>query len=210
MGIPPPPVQTPNFSWAEPKLFRKSWIDSDANINTSWTKFKRRKMLISVVWVELLTNYVIVIYALAFRYMKSSASESKPFQSRSKGEIPGRARRKERPEPFQIETGVPINWFRRWTFLSYRFGSWKVRSLNQASLVCVPLVSIILEARNDRNIILGLWCYLSGTTCHLLGQNTQCNRSKACPHPITPVTPYCITANGFPYLKHTGRGEIVH
>ena len=30
------------------------------------------------------------------RYMKSSASELKPFQSRSKGEIPGRARRKER------------------------------------------------------------------------------------------------------------------
>ena len=28
--------------------------------------------------------------------MKSSASESKPFQSRSKGEIPGRARREER------------------------------------------------------------------------------------------------------------------
>ena len=28
--------------------------------------------------------------------MKSSASESKSFQSRSKGEIPGRARRKER------------------------------------------------------------------------------------------------------------------
>ena len=28
--------------------------------------------------------------------MKSSASESKPFQSRSKGEIPGRARLKER------------------------------------------------------------------------------------------------------------------
>ena len=28
--------------------------------------------------------------------MKSSASESKPFQSRSKGEIPGRAKRKER------------------------------------------------------------------------------------------------------------------
>ena len=28
--------------------------------------------------------------------MKSSASESKPFQSCSKGEIPGRARRKER------------------------------------------------------------------------------------------------------------------
>ena len=28
--------------------------------------------------------------------MKSSASESKPFQSRSKGEIPGQAKRKER------------------------------------------------------------------------------------------------------------------
>ena len=28
--------------------------------------------------------------------MKSSTSESKPFQSLSKGEIPGRARRKER------------------------------------------------------------------------------------------------------------------
>ena len=60
-------------------------------------------MFISVVWVELLTNYVIIIYASAFRYMKSSASESKPFQSRSKGEIPGRAWRKERPEPFQLK-----------------------------------------------------------------------------------------------------------
>ena len=29
------------------------------------------------------------------RYMKSSASKSKPFQSRPNGEIPGRARRKE-------------------------------------------------------------------------------------------------------------------
>ena len=41
--------------------------------------------------------------------MKSSASESKPFQSRSKGEIPGRARRKERlsrsklKKPFLID-----------------------------------------------------------------------------------------------------------
>ena len=30
------------------------------------------------------------------RYTKSSASESKPFQTRSKSEIPGRARQKER------------------------------------------------------------------------------------------------------------------
>ena len=38
--------------------------------------------------------------------MKSSASESKPFQSRSKGEIPSWAGR-ETAESFQIETGVP-------------------------------------------------------------------------------------------------------
>ena len=52
-------------------------------------------MLISV---KLLTKYVIIIYALdsVHAYTKSSASESKPFQSRSKGEISGRARRKER------------------------------------------------------------------------------------------------------------------
>ena len=39
--------------------------------------------------------------------MRSSVSKSKAFQSHSKGEIPGRARKKE-PEPFQIETGIPI------------------------------------------------------------------------------------------------------
>ena len=44
--------------------------------------------------------------------MKRSASESKPFQSRSKDEIPGRARREER---LQIEIGVPY-WVRRRTF----------------------------------------------------------------------------------------------
>ena len=44
-------------------------------------------MLISV---KLLTKYVIIFYALC------SASESKPFQSRSKGEIPGKAMRIER------------------------------------------------------------------------------------------------------------------
>ena len=50
-------------------------------------------MLVSV---KLLSKYVItIIYALGSVH-KSSASESKPFQSRSKGEIPDRARRKER------------------------------------------------------------------------------------------------------------------
>ena len=45
--------------------------------------------------VKLLIKYVIRIYALG-SVQKSSASESKAFQSRFKGEIPGRARRKER------------------------------------------------------------------------------------------------------------------
>ena len=49
-------------------------------------------MLISV---KLLTKYVIIIYAFG-SVLKGLASESKPFQSRSKGEIPSRARRKQR------------------------------------------------------------------------------------------------------------------
>ena len=35
--------------------------------------------------------------------MKSSASQSKPFQSRSEGEIPGQARRKERLSRFNLK-----------------------------------------------------------------------------------------------------------
>ena len=49
-----------------------------------------------LILVKLFAKYVVIIYALGFRYIKSSASESKPFQSRSKVEIAGRARRKER------------------------------------------------------------------------------------------------------------------
>ena len=45
--------------------------------------------------VKILTKYVIIIYALGSVHEKSE-SESKQFQSRSKGEIPGLARRKER------------------------------------------------------------------------------------------------------------------
>ena len=40
--------------------------------------------------------------------MKSSASESKPFQSRSKGEIPGCARRKERPRRSKLKQAFLI------------------------------------------------------------------------------------------------------
>ena len=48
-----------------------------------------------LIWVKLLTKYVIRIYSLG-SVQKSSASELKAFQSRFKGKIPGRARRKER------------------------------------------------------------------------------------------------------------------
>ena len=45
-------------------------IDSDADLNWSWTEFKRRKMLISV---KLLTKYVIIIYALGSEHEKFGA-----------------------------------------------------------------------------------------------------------------------------------------
>ena len=46
--------------------------------------------------LKLLTKYVIIIsFMHQVRYMKSSASESKPFQSHPKGEIPRWARQKD-------------------------------------------------------------------------------------------------------------------
>ena len=41
--------------------------------------------------------------------MKSSASESKPFQSRSKGKIPGRARQKERLSRSKLKQALLID-----------------------------------------------------------------------------------------------------
>ena len=41
--------------------------------------------------------------------MKSPASESKPLQSRSKGEIPSRARRKERLSSFKLKRAFLID-----------------------------------------------------------------------------------------------------
>ena len=41
--------------------------------------------------------------------MKSSASESKPFQSRSKGEISGRARQKERLSRSKLKQALVID-----------------------------------------------------------------------------------------------------
>ena len=41
--------------------------------------------------------------------MKSSVSKSKPFQSRSKGEIPGRVTRKERLSRFKLKQAFLID-----------------------------------------------------------------------------------------------------
>ena len=62
-----------------------------------------------LILVKLFAKYVVIIYALGSRYMKSSASESKPFQSRSKGEIPGRARRKERPSRSKLRQAFLVD-----------------------------------------------------------------------------------------------------
>ena len=69
--------------------------------------------------------------------MKSSASESKPFQSRSKGEIPGQARRKERlsrsklKQAFLTDSNAELFMY---LIQSIRFGSLKERRLNGALL----------------------------------------------------------------------------
>ena len=60
-------VQPPNFSWGEPysnkgrpKLWRPAELSSDADLNFSRTKLKRRKTFTSV---NLLTKYLIITYA---------------------------------------------------------------------------------------------------------------------------------------------------
>ena len=67
--------------------------------------------------------------------MKSSASESKPFQSRSKGEIPGRASRKERMSRSKLKqaflTDSDAQLF-MYLIQCIRFGAWKVRRLNRS------------------------------------------------------------------------------
>ena len=108
------PVQTPNFSWDKPTVIR---IKADPNYS-DWTKFGRRKMLISV---KLRTKYVTRIYSV------SSVREiwwnvRRLNQRRSTVEIPGRAWRKKAAQ-FQIETGVP-NLFRCRTFRVLNWTYW--------------------------------------------------------------------------------------
>ena len=49
------------FELRPTQIIKTGWIDSHVDLNCSWTKFKTRKMLISV---KLLTKLIIIIYAL--------------------------------------------------------------------------------------------------------------------------------------------------
>ena len=87
--------------------------------------------------------------------MKSWASESKPFQSHSKGEIPGQARRKERlscsklNQVFLIDSEAELFIY---LIQCIRLGSWKVWRLNRALQLPLLLISwlLLLRHRNYR------------------------------------------------------------
>ena len=67
--------------------------------------------------------------------MKSSASESKLFQSRNKGEIPAWDGQEEQLSPSKLKQAFLINSDAElfiYLIQSSRFGSWKVRRLNRA------------------------------------------------------------------------------
>ena len=80
---------------------RMETIDSDADLNCSWTKFKGRKMLFSV---KLLTKIVKIIYALGSVHEKFGVW----IKAAPKAKFPT-GLRKRTAEPLQIETGVPEN-----------------------------------------------------------------------------------------------------
>ena len=61
-----------------------------------------------LILVKLLTKNFIIIYALGSVH-GSSASDSKPLQRRSKGEIPGQARWKELLSCFKLKQAVRID-----------------------------------------------------------------------------------------------------
>ena len=89
-----------------PNWFRRS------DLNSSRTKFKRRKMLISVKLLACKIRW----FMHWVGHMKSSTTESQPFQCRStvdRNSHPYKA--KGTAELLQIEIGVP-NWLRRRTF----------------------------------------------------------------------------------------------
>ena len=89
-------------------------------------------MLISV---KLRTKYVVIIYALGSVHEKFGVWIKALPNSRSKGEIPGRARRKERlsrsklKQAFLTDSDAELFMY---LIQCIRFGSWKGRRLNRA------------------------------------------------------------------------------
>ena len=83
--------------------------------------------------------------------MKSSASTSKPFQSRCKGEIPGRGTQKERLSRSELKqaflTDSDAELF-VYLIQCIRFGSWKVRCLNRA-LVSLASLRLRFSLQSD-------------------------------------------------------------
>ena len=87
-----------------------------------------------LILAKMLAKYFIIIYAFS-SVIKSSVSGTKPFQSRSMVEIPGRARRKERLSRSELKlaflTDLDAEHF-MYLIQFITFGSWKDRSLNRA------------------------------------------------------------------------------
>ena len=120
--------------------------------------------------------------------MKSSASESKPFQSRSKGEIPGCARRKERlsrsklKQAFLIDSETELFMY---LIQFIRFGSWKVRRLNRARYIRCN------ESKESE-----FWIIPTKRTLKLLSANSDQQRY------FFQKYHYIIKEKGYEYLKN--------
>ena len=74
--------------------------------------------------------------------MKRSASKSKASQSRSKGEIPSRSRRRERLSCFKLKQSYLLDSDAElfiYLIQCIRFGSRKVRRLNRALIVLLEV-----------------------------------------------------------------------
>ena len=111
--------------------------------------------------------------------MKSSASESKPFQSRSKSEILGQARRKERlSQTFLIDSDAELFMY---LIQCIRFGSRKVRRLNRAWGTC-DFRYMFLPIHKLKQLLKGKACrydalQLDATTLVTLRKGWACLKS---------------------------------
>ena len=128
--------------------------------------------------------------------MKSSASASKPFQSRSKGEIPDRARRKEQfsrsklKQAFLTDSDTELFMY---LIQCIRFGSWKVRRLNRARCV-------VTNPRNLKSIIF-FWIIPTKRTLKLVSANSDQQRY------FSQKYHYIIKGKGYEYLKWSPTGK---